>query len=50
MTKDQKDRLRRAAVKEQEISRITTKIADDLNGGGRHGEAPVEKKTRPDKP
>jgi hypothetical protein len=34
LSKDQKDRLRRAAVKEGEISRVTTKIADDLSNGG----------------
>ncbi|MFH0939295.1 MAG: hypothetical protein V1899_08440 [Planctomycetota bacterium] len=33
LSKDQKDRLRRAATKEGEIARITNKIADDLNGG-----------------
>ena len=32
MSKDQRDRLRRAASKEGEIARITDKIARDLNG------------------
>ncbi|HYG74543.1 MAG TPA: hypothetical protein VEK08_06020 [Planctomycetota bacterium] len=34
LTKDQKDRLRRAAVKEGEIARVTKRIADELSGGG----------------
>ena len=34
LTKDQKDRLRRAALKESEISRITKRIADELDSGG----------------
>ncbi len=33
LSKDQKDRLRRAAVKEGEISRITKRIADELSSG-----------------
>ena len=34
LSKDQKDRLRRNAVKEGDIARITTKIAQDLNSSG----------------
>lgn len=34
LSKDQRDKLRRAAVKEGEISRITNKIADELGSGG----------------
>ncbi|MCY3024539.1 MAG: hypothetical protein NTW87_36655 [Planctomycetota bacterium] len=34
LNKDQRDRLRRAALKEGEIGRITKKIADELNSGG----------------
>jgi len=40
LTKDQRDKLRRAAVKEGEISRITNKIADELGSGGQ-GAQPV---------
>jgi hypothetical protein len=44
LNKDQKDRLRRTALKEGEIARITNKIADDLTNGG-----PMQKKvTAPD--
>jgi hypothetical protein len=48
LNKDQKDRLRRAAVKEEEISRITNKIADDMGGGGGAHEPQPEKEE--DKP
>jgi hypothetical protein len=48
LSKDQKDRLRRAAVKEEEISRITNKIADDLGGGGAAPQPEEEEKQ--DKP
>ena len=49
LSKDQKDRLRRAAVKEEEISRITNKIADDLGGGGGAPE-PQPEEEKQDKP
>ena len=42
LSRDQRDRLRRAAVKEGEIARITAKIAKDMNGG--NPPSPAEKK------
>jgi hypothetical protein len=48
LSKDQRDRLRRAAVKEGEVARITKRIADDLGQqppapGGAAPNGPEEK-------
>ncbi|HEY3319361.1 MAG TPA: hypothetical protein VGP72_02655 [Planctomycetota bacterium] len=42
LNKDQKDRLRRSAVKEGEIARITKRIADELNSGPQAPPVPGE--------